>query len=314
MYTTRLSVLVEELEQWHQSVKEYAFCSDFGEYDETFDSQDFFGTIAAFVEFVLSTEELRDVFEALLSAGTDAIPAKRHIGSNAAQLMQSIYCYVTAEDKQSRRTLSRKIWYLSEAQGQLGKQVTRDLYLRLRSALTNRIAKRTVISRFKAYCELYKTTWLISELGKAENERRPEAFLQDFLEEYVFQQGYYPVSEAQLGRGRLDILVHKPGEASFLVEAKQVGFGSKDGDATIRDAINRIEQAMAQALTYKDRLADYASESDVYIVLFTPQYFVFEDEQPVKRGGLSFFVEVINLIDKPVTQWGAPEGLSVGKA
>jgi hypothetical protein len=93
MYTTRLSVLVEELEQWHQSVKEYAFCSDFGEYDETFDSQDFFGTIAAFVEFVLSTEELRDVFEALLSAGTDAIPAKRHIGSSPIDAIHLLLRY-----------------------------------------------------------------------------------------------------------------------------------------------------------------------------------------------------------------------------
>jgi len=313
MHTSRLSVLKEELEQQYKSVEEYAFCNS-RDYDKAVDCQDFFGTMTTFMEFVFSTEELRDAFEALLSAGMNNVPARRHIGSNAAQLMQSIYHYATADDNESRKAHSKKIWYLSNAEGRPGKRVARDVYLRLRSALTNRIARQTVISRFKAYCELYKTRWLLDELDEDENRAHPERFLQRFLEEYAFQQGYYPISEAQLGRGRFDTLIHKLNGTSFLVEAKQVGFGSEGGNATSKEAIEKIERAIAQAQPYKSRLADYTCESDVYIVLFTPQYFVFEGEQPVKRGELSFFVEVVNLIDKPVTEWGTQIPLSLGQA
>lgn len=312
MHTSRLSVLKKELEQRYKSIEEFTFAdSQAYEYD---DVMDFFGTIAVFVEFILDTEELRDVFETLLSADTSSGRAKQHTGSNAAQLMQSVYYYVHDENENDKSgDLLADLWYLSDTQGRPGKRTARDVYLRLRSALTNRIVRKTVLSRFKAYCELYKTAWLISELNKGENKNRPERFLQNFLEEYVFQQGYYPISEAHLGRGRLDTLIHEINGASFLVEAKQAGFGSESEDVTSKKAIAKIEQAIAQAQAYKSRLADYTSESDVYIVMFTSRYFVFSDEQPVKREGLNFFVEIVNIIDKAITHWGTAKSLSLEK-
>ena len=144
-----------------------------------------------------------------------------------------------------------------------------------------------------------------------ENEGKPEEVLQDFLEEYVFQQGYYPISQAQLGRGRLDALVHTPSEASFLVEAKQVGLGNSQESVTARRAIQKIEEAIDQAQSYQHRLAGYTAGSDVYVVLFSARYLIFNDPLPIKRGGLNFFAEIVNLIDKPVTEWGKPELLSL---
>ena len=223
MDTERLAALKGDLDLWYDTVARFEY-SKSSKYDEYFDHKDFFETIAAFVGFILRTEELRDLLQEILREEESRLQQGQHTGAKAIQLLQSIHQYVTSPESQKDNP-RKEFWYLSSADGLPGKRVAKDMYVRLRTALTNRIAKQTVIKRFKAYCGLYKTRWLINELRSNENEGKTEEVLQDFLEEYVFQQGYYPISQAQLGRGRLDVLVNTPSEASFLVEAKQVGLG-----------------------------------------------------------------------------------------
>ena len=306
MNTERLAALRQNLDLWYETVARFEY-SGSSEYDEHFDRQDFFETMAAFVGFILSTEELRDLFQEILTASPSESQKGQHSGSKAAHLLQSVHQYLTSPEPQKDNP-SAEFWYLSNARGQPGKRVARDMYVRLRTALTNRTAKQTVIKRFKAYCELYKTLWLIDQVKRV---GKPEEVLEDFLEEYVFQQGYYPISQAQLGRGRLDTLVHVSGEASFLVEAKQVGLGNGQEPVTAGKAVQKIREAMDQAQGYQDRLAGYTSGTDVYVVLFSASYLVFDDPLPTKRGGLNYFVEVVNLIDKPITEWGEPLLLSI---
>jgi hypothetical protein len=311
MDTERLAALREDLDLWYDTVAQFEY-SKSPEYHEDCDRQDFFETMAALAGFILGTEELRDLFEAIIRANPSESRKGRHTGPQAAYLLESIHQYVTAPESQ-KDNASAEFWYLSDAHGQPGKRVVRDVYVRLRSALTNRVARQTVLKRFKAYCELYKTRWLINEVRRVENKGKTEEVLQDFLEEYVFQQGYYPISQAQLGRGRLDALVNTPGEASFLVEVKQVGLGNRQEQVSKGEPIQRILDAIAQAQGYQHKLAGYISTSDVYVVLFSADYLVFDDPLPIRQGGLSFFVEVVNLIDKPITEWGQPNRLSVAQ-
>jgi hypothetical protein len=311
MDTERLAALKGDMDLWHDAIARFEY-SKSSEYDEHHDHEDFFETIAAFVGFILHTEELRDLLQEILRADESRLHHGRHTGARAVQLLQSVHQHVTSPESRIKNA-SKRFWYLSSAGGQPGKRVARDVYVRLRTALTNRTAKQTVIKRFRAYCELYKTRWLINEVRRKENEGKTEEVLQDFLEEYVFQQGYYPISQAQLGRGRLDALAYAPGEAGFLVEVKQAGFGNSNSQESIaaRTAIQKIEEAINQAQSYQHRLTGIASGSDVYVVLFSARYLVFNDPLPIRRGGLSFFVEVVNLIDKPVTEWGNPVVLSL---
>ena len=140
-----------------------------------------------------------------------------------------------------------------------------------------------MLKRFKAYCELYKTRWLINEVRRVENEGKTEEVLHDFLEEYVFQQGYYPISQAQLGRGRLDDW--STPQARLASSWRLTGgFGNSQESVTARKAIQRINQAIAQAQSYQHRLAGYTSTSDAYVVLFSADYLIFDDPLPLGRG------------------------------
>lgn len=195
---------------------------------------------------------------------------------------------------------------LASAQGKRGKRAARQVYQYLQSHLSNRLAKQSVIRRFKAYCQLYKCRWLLDQLKELPPKKQPEAFLQDFLEEFVFNHGYYPISEAKLGRGRLDVLVTVPTGADFLIEVKQIGWGR--GKKTIQ----KTRSALVQASIYKQRLEGYETLTpEVYITVFTDKYRVIDGEQPIRKLGIDFYVEIIPLIDAPVSEWKTPEILSL---
>ena len=67
MDTERLAALKGDLDLWYDTVARFEY-SKSSEYDEHFDHKDFFEIIAAFVEFILRTEELRDVLQEIRRA------------------------------------------------------------------------------------------------------------------------------------------------------------------------------------------------------------------------------------------------------
>lgn len=458
MNDTRLRVIQEQLKQRYKDVWDYEFLPDSREYDESSQKQDFLATIANFVHFIFDTEELKDLFEPLVSyysrleasdevkqinksltenfrefahliksspkwpeflkgvkhpgvpisvlhleeefegikspadlikkasetmtmaefierlsnlkdlSGNSTQPAQtivqeiwrngatfgtfenllrldeslrkrtedllseirkliarlkqlfefnsRYYGAYAATQLLTAYCILSPEvsaeirtpgdlDMRWRRT-EADAWGLASAQGKRGKCAARQVYQYLQSHLTNRLAKQSIIRRFNAYCQLYKCRWLLNQLEELLPRKQPEAFLQDFLEEFVFNHGYYPVSEAKLGRGKLDVLVGAPTGAGFLVEVKQIGWGKE------KKTSQKTRSAPVQASIYKQRLEGYKNLTpEVYIIIFTNKYLTIEEDQPIRKLGIDFYVEVIPLIDAPVSEWGTPETLSL---
>lgn len=150
--------------------------------------------------------------------------------------------------------------------------------------------KEHIALRFRTFCELYYKDLFVEE---AESERFPSAekYFQTKFNEFVFQNGYYPITEAQLNSGRLDTLMIS--EKQFLLyELKQIGF--KKSQATEASIVEAIQSAKTQLISYHFRLNSlpYLDEN-VFIIICSKVPILF-NETIVRESGLVFHVLVID--------------------
>ncbi|MCE7057143.1 hypothetical protein LZF95_20855 [Algoriphagus sp. AGSA1] len=142
--------------------------------------------------------------------------------------------------------------------------------------LNNNLSLELVVLRFKAFMELY-------QLGDQANERE----CQNEFERFLFLNGYYPVTEARLGSGRLDSLAFDI-ENAFLYEHKFV--------KNVKDLIRKLKSSAIQASIYHSRLRGLPRISNiVYIIIFTLKSFEIDGSNSVLINGVTFNVAVVSL-------------------
>jgi len=175
------------------------------------------------------------------------------------------------------------------------KKIKMYLELKLKTGFSLNIT----IERFKAYMELYFNSIVLNE----------KEFQKEF-EQFLFNNGYYPISEAQVSNGRLDTLaVNK--ESAFLCEYKQIGFSS--ASETKSEAIKKILSSTIQSEIYQARLSSYPNLSSVvYVILFTKYFLGFKDNiYEMKVGGIKFVLKQIYLGDTPPSKVEKPEVIDI---
>jgi len=154
----------------------------------------------------------------------------------------------------------------------------------LQDKINSRLSIEYVIDRFSTYISLYQRDNI--------DFANPERIFQKKFEEFIFHEGYYPISEAQLNDGRIDSLVFN-NENSFLFEFKQVDLGSKEeGELQIS---NKLKSAQIQSSIYSERLRNLPDISDsVFIILFTNRKVSFKGNiDRVDINGINFIFKSI---------------------
>ena len=142
--------------------------------------------------------------------------------------------------------------------------------------LNNTQSIELIVSRFKAFMELYQTDNQIDERG-----------CQKEFERFLFLNGYYPISEARLGSGRLDSLAFDV-ENAFLYEHKYV--------KSLTDLNRKLKSSAIQASIYHSRLQNLPRiSSNVFIIIFTLKTLEIEGSSSIVINGVTFFVVVISL-------------------
>lgn len=138
----------------------------------------------------------------------------------------------------------------------------------LKQHLTSIQSIEITIDRFATYMALYFRTKL--------EGNQPEKELQRKFEEFIFQSGYYPISEAQLNDGRLDTLIIDP-RNFFLCELKQADLGKNEEKET--SIAKKLLNAKIQSELYYDRLNSLPQLSkEVFIILFTNRKISFKND------------------------------------
>jgi hypothetical protein len=148
-----------------------------------------------------------------------------------------------------------------------------EVHALLDAFLDERAAKHYLINRLAAYFQLYASARVFSEadaLAEDESSKVEEHVFHPVVDEFLFNYGYYPLSEVQLGRDRVrpDILSLAPEhDAWFLCELKQSGFGKRT--TTRGDVERKLREAVAKAARYHELLAPLPTvQPDVYVVCF----------------------------------------------
>lgn len=139
--------------------------------------------------------------------------------------------------------------------------------------------RKYTIDRFSTYISLY-----LSEDVSVKKEKG----LQKRFEEFVFHEGYYPISEAQLNNGRIDTLVYDKSD-TFLFELKQIDFDTKK--ETPKSLNIKLKSAQIQSSIYRDHLRNLNNISDsVFIILFTKRKIHFKAD--IDRIVLNLFLSM----------------------
>ena len=136
----------------------------------------------------------------------------------------------------------------------------------------------TTIRNFIAFMEIYR---------KASDYTKGEKQLQKEFEMYLFDKGYFPLSEVQLKNARIDTLATNDSNA-FLIEYKQIGWSKSE--INLKLELEKISSAFIQSDIYSKRLNAYPSlQKTVYIIVFTTKYFIFKNgKTTIKYNGLTF--------------------------
>ena len=114
-----------------------------------------------------------------------------------------------------------------------------------------------VINKFKHYMEIFQIDCL-SDYS--------ETYFQREFELFMFNNGYYALSQGQVGNGRYDSIVLDENNA-FLFEHKQIGFGIKSESKS--DCFNKFKSGKIQTEIYHQRLRLHPRLSnDVFIIVF----------------------------------------------
>lgn len=165
----------------------------------------------------------------------------------------------------------------------------KNLFYYLKRSLTITLSIESVIDRFTNYISLY----FKGSLSGSKIEKQ----LQEKFEEFIFQSGFYPISEAQIGNGRLDTLILDYSN-SFLTELKQVNLSrTKDKQKKINKILS---QARIQSSVYFDRLKSLPKLSNVvFIIVFTDQNIFFQNNlDRLRKDGILFIFKKVGLYEK----------------
>lgn len=219
-------------------------------------------------------DELKEIFEFNVE----------YSGFNSIEELLLVYENVHPNVRVSPSVNAYVLHYVMTTQGLTKEQVDKIKKAMRKAAriIKNELSllptRELVINRFKAYAELYRRSDFVNE---ASGKKSPEKIFQKYWEEFAFQAGYYPISEAQLESGRLDTLLSSP-EAAFLTEIKQVGFGS---GKTSKEPKNAFSSAVIQASSYRAKLNDYPLISrQVYVLLFSNETIVLTPDRKEASG------------------------------
>lgn len=189
----------------------------------------------------------------------------QYLNADAAEALLKIYLITNPKYSNNLSTDLSLLKYVTDA-GSYRLDVDEEMFFceklhsYLMHSLSVGVAKKTVIKRFKTYMEVFR-----AKDYKSDDVIGEKAFQHEF-EEFIFYQGYLPVSEATLGNGRLDTLSISSDEA-FLCELKQIGFGkTQETKSAVEE---KIEFGMHEPTIYQGRLADYPNLlPEVHVVIF----------------------------------------------
>ncbi len=155
----------------------------------------------------------------------------------------------------------------------------------------------TTIRNFIAFMESYR---------KASDYPNGEKQLQKEFEMYLFDKGYFPLSEVQLKNARIDTLAANDSSA-FLIEYKQIGWTKSE--INLKSELKKINSAFIQSDIYSKQLQAYPSlQKTVFIIIFTTKYFIFKNgKTSINYDGLNYRFHSVYLgdespskIEKPV--------------
>lgn len=166
----------------------------------------------------------------------------------------------------------------------------RYLTFLVKQHLSDGLIKEHIVLKFRTLCELYKKDEYSNEAEKDEIASA-EIFFQDRFNEFIFQNGYYPITEAQLNSGRLDTLAISE-KRYLLYELKQIGF--KSSKVTASNVNSSIKSAKTQLINYHNRLfpIPYINEN-VFIIIFSKMPILIEE--PIqKENGLIFHIVIVD--------------------
>lgn len=162
----------------------------------------------------------------------------------------------------------------------------RTIASRLETALAGRRSRRLVLYRAKVYFEHFFYIEARAAL-KAEEKRvadakadgrrasaQRESVLRHPFDRFIFQEGFFPITEAKASRGRLDMLLTDADNAGIrplLIEIKQAARIEKD-DVSREEVRNAIAEARAEIARYAGNLraqARWAGIEPMVVVFHT---------------------------------------------
>jgi len=189
------------------------------------------------------------------------------------------------------------------------RNATIEVHALLDAFMDGLAAKRYLVNRLAVWVQMYASAEVSVELETIATRKSSKVEERVFLpkvDEFLFNHGYYPLSEAQLGAGqlRLDVLAKAPEhDAWFLYELKQSGFG-KARKSTQGDIERKLRVAVEKAALYHEWLEQLPMvQPDVYVVCFVKGNARFEGGNDpesglwhhVARGRARFHLRLVNL-------------------
>ena len=151
--------------------------------------------------------------------------------------------------------------------------------------LNTKFSIEVSIQRFKQYMEVFY---------KSEDSKYSEDIFQKEFELFMFNNGYFALSQGKVGNGRYDNIILNENNA-FLCEHKQIGFGRIK--ETKKKQIEKFQSSKIQAKIYHERLRLFPDLSnDIYIMLFSKYYLRFKDNiSDIQIDGLNYKFKLICL-------------------
>lgn len=131
---------------------------------------------------------------------------------------------------------------------------------RICDELDFRTVRRFALYRLRVFFEQFEHDRLRRELAEAEEaQRRREAILQRDMERFLFQEGYFPLTNVAASRGNIDTAVVGPEEEDgippILVELKQVTAFRVPSQADRRAVTRAIETGRGEVQRYRSAIA-----------------------------------------------------------
>lgn len=169
-----------------------------------------------------------------------------------------------------------------------------NVYAYINFNLDIELSKNILIKKFCTYIGLYSSQVFPSGVIKNEN-----VFQIEFAR-FLFLSGYFPIREAMLGRGRLDVL-SVSAHSAVLYELKQMGFGKTKNKESL---MQKFYSAKIQVENYRNKLSTFPGiTKDVHIILFSSLPINFKNDLSlIPRGGINFHFWKIVVLNSSVTK------------